>query len=44
MPLLAVPYRPIWVERLILYNRHILTDQMEFLVNHLPRNRRPRLS
>jgi hypothetical protein len=43
MPLLAVPYRPSWVEHLILSNRNILADQMEFLVNHLPRNRRPRL-
>lgn len=41
MPLLAVPYRPSWVEHLILSNRHILADQMEFLVSHLPRNRRP---
>lgn len=41
MPLLAVPYRPSWVEHLILSNRNILADQMEFLVNHLPRHRRP---
>ncbi|HRQ65466.1 MAG TPA: HNH endonuclease [Xanthomonadaceae bacterium] len=41
MPLLAVPYRPSWVEHLILSNRNILADQMEFLVNHLPRDRRP---
>ena len=41
MPLLAVPYRPSWVEHLILSNRNILTDQMEFLVNHLPKKRRP---
>lgn len=40
MPLLAVPYRPSWVEHLILSNRNILADQMEFLVNHLPRHRR----
>lgn len=44
MPLLAVPYRPSWVEHLILSNRNILADQMEFLVNHLPRNRRPALT
>ena len=43
MPLLAVPYRPSWVEHLILSNRHILTDQMEFLVNHLPRKRKEAL-
>lgn len=41
MPLLAIPYRPSWVEHLILSNRNILADQMEFLVNHLPRDRRP---
>ena len=41
MPLLAVPYRPSWIEHLILSNRNILADQMEFLVNHLPKNRRP---
>lgn len=40
MPLLAVPYRPSWVEHLILSNRNILADQMEFLVHHLPRKRR----
>ena len=37
MPLLAVPYRPSWVEHLILSNRHILADQMEFLRSHLPK-------
>ncbi len=41
MPLLAVPYRPSWVEHLILSNRNILADQMQFLVSHLPRQRRP---
>ncbi len=41
MPLLAVPYRPSWVEHLILSNRHILADQMAFLKNHLPK-RNPR--
>jgi 5-methylcytosine-specific restriction endonuclease McrA len=41
MPLLAVPYQPSWVEHLILSNRNILADQMEFLVHHLPRDRRP---
>jgi len=40
MPLLAVPYRPSWVEHLILSNRNILADQMEFLKSHLPRKRR----
>jgi hypothetical protein len=28
------------VEHLILSNRNILADQMEFLRNHLPKNRR----
>ncbi len=41
MPLLAVPYRPSWVEHLILSNRNILADQMQFLRSHLPRSRRP---
>jgi 5-methylcytosine-specific restriction endonuclease McrA len=40
MPLLAIPYRPSWVEHLILSNRNILSDQMDFLMSHLPRNRR----
>ena len=40
MPLLAVPYRPSWVEHLILSNRHILADQMAFLKHHLPRRAR----
>ncbi len=44
MPLLAVPYRPSWVEHLILSNRNILADQMEFLRSHLPRRRRGMLS
>jgi 5-methylcytosine-specific restriction endonuclease McrA len=43
MPLLAIPYRPSWVEHLILSNRNILADQMEFLVSHLPRHRREAL-
>ncbi len=43
MPLLAVPYRPSWVEHLILSNRHILADQMAFLSAQLPRRpARPR--
>ena len=40
MPLLAVPYRPSWVEHLILSNRNILADQMAFLKNQLPKNSR----
>ena len=37
MPLLAVPYRPSWIEHLILSNRNILADQMAFLRAHLPK-------
>lgn len=37
MPLLAVPYRPSWIEHLILSNRNILADQMAFLRAQLPR-------
>ncbi|PKQ26873.1 MAG: HNH endonuclease [Candidatus Anoxymicrobium japonicum] len=40
MPLLAVPFRPSWVEHLILSNRNILADQMAFLKSHLPRRAR----
>ena len=40
MPLLAVPFRPSWVEHLILSNRHILADQMAFLEAHLPKRAR----
>ncbi len=40
MPLLAVPYRPSWIEHLILSNRNILADQMAFLNNHLPKRKR----
>ena len=40
MPLLAVPYRPSWIEHLILSNRHILADQMAFLKSHLPKRTR----
>ncbi len=39
MPLLAVPYRPSWVEHLILSNRNILADQMAFLTTQLPKKR-----
>jgi 5-methylcytosine-specific restriction endonuclease McrA len=42
MPLLAVPYRPSWIEHLILSNRNILADQMAFLKAQLPRNPRVR--
>ena len=40
MPLLAVPYRPSWIEHLILSNRNILADQMAFLKSHLPKRAR----
>ena len=35
MKLLAVPYTPNLAEYLILSNRKILADQMEFLVQHV---------
>jgi 5-methylcytosine-specific restriction endonuclease McrA len=44
MPLLAVPYRPSWVEHLILSNRNILADQMAFLKAQLPKRKRPELA
>jgi len=40
MPLLAIPYEPNHAEYLILANRRILTDQMDFLKMHVPRYRR----
>lgn len=40
MPLLYAPYKPSLWEDFILRNRRILTDQMAFLVAHLPRNSR----
>ena len=39
MPLLAIPYRPSWIEHLILTNRNILADQMAFLKAQLPKKR-----
>ena len=39
MPLLAIPYRPSWIEHLILSNRNILADQMAFLKSHLPKRK-----
>jgi 5-methylcytosine-specific restriction endonuclease McrA len=40
MELLYVPYVPDKAEALILQNRNILTDQMKFLVDFLPRHSR----
>lgn len=40
MPLLAVPFRPSWIEHLILSNRNILADQMAFLKAQLPKKTR----
>lgn len=40
MPLLAVPYRPSWIEHLILSNRNILANQMAFLKSQLPKHTR----
>jgi len=42
MELLYVPYVPDRAEALILSNRNILADQMEFLVSHLPKHSRMR--
>jgi len=40
MHLLALPYAPNKAEAMILANRRILTDQMDFLRNHVPHERR----
>ncbi|MBU2755389.1 HNH endonuclease [Acidithiobacillus sp. CV18-2] len=39
MPLLAVPFTPTWAEYLLLSNRRILADQMEFLLAQVPVSR-----
>lgn len=43
MPLLYVPYSPNAFEKMILSNRKILVDQMEFLMARVPKNSRVRL-
>jgi 5-methylcytosine-specific restriction endonuclease McrA len=40
MPLLALPYAPNKAEAMILANRRILADQMDFLRAHVPHDRR----
>jgi len=40
MPLLYVPYQPSIFEKMILKNRKILADQMEFLLARVPKNSR----
>lgn len=40
MPLLYVPYTPSYNETLILLNKRILADQMEFLLKGVPKNSR----
>lgn len=40
MELLYVPYEPSHWENMILINRNILSDQMDYLMNGLPRNSR----
>jgi hypothetical protein len=40
MPLLAVPFVPNWAEYLLLTNRRILADQMEFLKAQVGKNSR----
>jgi len=44
MPLLYVPYQPSIFEKMILKNRRILADQMEFLLARVPKNSRLHLS
>jgi 5-methylcytosine-specific restriction endonuclease McrA len=43
-PLLALPYAPSRIEYLILANRRILADQMQFLQAHTPRRHRGRIN
>ena len=43
MELLYLPYVPDRTEALILQNRNILADQMEFLMAHLPKHSRARI-
>ena len=42
MKLLYVPYEPNHYENMILSNRNILTDQMEYLMSGVPKNSRVR--
>lgn len=44
MPLLALPYKPNHAEAMILANRRILADQMDFLRAHVPHDRRDSFS
>jgi len=44
MPLLALPYTPNHAEAMILANRRILADQMDFLRAHVPHDRRSSFS
>lgn len=37
MELLAIPFTPSYAEYIFLKGRRVLTDQMDFLVNHFPR-------
>lgn len=40
MPLLFVPYVPNRFEQLIIENRNCLADQMEFLIQRVPKHSR----
>jgi len=40
MELIFVPYEPTYAETLILKNRNILVDQMEFLLHFVPTDRK----
>jgi len=42
MELLAIPFTPTHAEYVYLQGRRILSDQMEFLLAHFPRNSRLR--
>lgn len=42
LELLYVPYEPNWFESMILQNRHILADQMEYLMSGVPKTSRIR--
>jgi 5-methylcytosine-specific restriction endonuclease McrA len=43
MQLLYIPYEPNHYERMILENRHILADQMDYLLSGVPKHSRVRL-
>ena len=44
MELLYIPYEPNWFEHIILQNRNVLADQMEYLLAGVPKHSRILLS